>query len=143
MRRRSLLVLAAGLAAGARAATPDASLHNTYWKLTELDGEPVAPLPGQPREARITLASPGGRLFGFGGCQRLEGQYTLQDGPLRLLPGRPPEDDAGCSAELRERQQRLLDALAATHGHRIEGDRLALLDRGGQVLARFEAVYLR
>ena len=117
-----------------------ATLTNTYWKLTEMAGSPVAMLPGQAREVRITLDEPGTRMHGFSGCNRLLGQYARSGDQLAFsaLGG----TRLACPAPVMALETALLQALGRSTGYRIDGQVLSLLD-GERVLARFAAVYLR
>lgn len=129
---------AAPATAGAAPAT--APLKNTYWKLVELGGTELARLPQPEREVRVTLASQGGRVIGFSGCNPLAARYE-QDGPaLRFEPAN--DGLLTCAPALMELEGRVLSMLWATTGYRIDGEHLTLL-AGEQVLARLEAVYLR
>ena len=117
-----------------------ATLTNTYWKLTEMAGSPVAMLPGQAREVRITLDEPGTRMHGFSGCNRLLGQYARSGDRLAFsaLGG----TRLACPAPVMALETALLQALGRSTGYRIDGQVLSLLD-GELPLARFAAVYLR
>jgi len=117
-----------------------ARLQDTYWKLVEIGGQAVAPLPGQQREVRITLAGDGARLSGFSGCNQLIGSYDAEGTKLRF---HPTGTMMACEPPLMELEQRVHAALAGTTGYRIEGQRLTLLDGDGKALAGFDAVYLR
>lgn len=122
------------------AAPATATLKNTYWKLVELGGTKLARLPQPEREVRVTLASQGGRVIGFSGCNPLAARYE-QDGPaLRFEPAN--DGLLTCAPALMELEGRVLSMLWATTGYRIDGEHLTLL-AGEQVLARLEAVYLR
>jgi putative lipoprotein len=122
------------------AEAPRATLTNTYWKLTEMAGSPVAMLPGQAREVRITLDEPGARVHGFSGCNRLQGQYASSGDRLAFsaLGG----TRMACPAPVMALEAAVLQALGRATGYRIDGEALSLLD-GERVLARFAAVYLR
>ena len=125
----------------ASAASPaTATLRDTYWKLVELGGQPVAMQPGQEREVRITLASEDQRLMGFSGCNALGGAYALNGNALKF--DQLASAMRLCAPALNTLERQVLDALIATTGQRIDGQRLSLLV-GDRVLARFEAVYLK
>jgi heat shock protein HslJ/uncharacterized lipoprotein NlpE involved in copper resistance len=119
---------------------PRATLTNTYWKLAVLAGARIALLPEQAREVRITLDGGGTRVHGFSGCNALQGQYAGTGRELRFsaLAG----TRMACAAPLMALEAAVLQTLGRTNGYRIDGEELTLLD-GEQVLARFEAVYLR
>lgn len=117
-----------------------AALQDTYWKLVELNGQPAAMQPGQEREVRITLSSEGTRLSGFSGCNALSGAYALDGQALKF--SQMASTMRMCEPGLDALERKLLDALMATTGQRVDGQRLSLL-AGERVLARFEAVYLK
>ena len=117
-----------------------AALQDTYWKLVELSGQPVAMLPGQEREVRITLASQDRRLMGFSGCNVLGGSYAQNGASLKF--DQLASSMRMCEPALNALERQVLDALIATTGQRINGQRLSLL-AGERMLARFEAVYLK
>ena len=116
------------------------TLQDTYWKLAELKGQPVVMLPGQEREVRITLARQDQRLMGFSGCNALGGTYRQNGASLNF--GQLASSMRLCEPSLNALERQVLDALIATTGQRIEGKQLSLTG-GTQVLARFEAVYLK
>ncbi|MDM0104281.1 META domain-containing protein [Variovorax sp. J22R24] len=117
-----------------------AALKDTYWKLAEIGGAPVAMLPGQQREVRITLASEGSRLSGFSGCNQLIGSYEAKDQTLRFQAAGTM---MACEPPLMELERKVHVALGATSAYRIEGERLIILGADGKTLAGFDAVYLR
>lgn len=117
-----------------------AELKDTYWKLIELDGAKIVMVPAQKREVRITLASEGSRLIGFSGCNQLVGSYVQESSALRFT--QMASTKMACVPPFMEIESQVLKMLGATTGYRIEGEQLTLLG-GDQVLARFEAVYLR
>lgn len=117
-----------------------AELKDTYWKLIELDGTKVTMVPTQTREVRITLASEGSRLIAFGGCNQLAGAYILDGSKLHFT--QMAGTLMACVSPFMELESQVLKMLGATTGYGIESEHLTLLG-GGNVLARFEAVYLK
>jgi uncharacterized lipoprotein YbaY/heat shock protein HslJ/uncharacterized lipoprotein NlpE involved in copper resistance len=117
-----------------------AELKNTYWKLIELDGKKVTMAPTQAREVRITLASEDSRLIAFGGCNQLAGSYVLEGNKLKFT--QMISTLMVCVSPFMELDGNVLKTLDATNNYRIDGEQLTLLG-GDQVLARFEAVYLK
>lgn len=119
---------------------PQATLTNTYWKLTVLAGARITLLPEQAREVRITLDSGSTRVHGFSGCNALQGRYASAGRELAFsaLAG----TRMACAAPLMALEAAFLQTLGRATGYRIDGEELTLLD-GEQALARFEAVYLR
>jgi uncharacterized lipoprotein YbaY/uncharacterized lipoprotein NlpE involved in copper resistance/heat shock protein HslJ len=117
-----------------------AKLTDTYWKLIELDGATIVMAQAQQREVRITLAGEGARLFGFSGCNQLVGTYVQENSALRFT--QMASTKMACMVPFMELESQVLKMLGATTAYRIEGEQLTLFG-GDQVLARFEAVYLR
>jgi heat shock protein HslJ/uncharacterized lipoprotein YbaY len=124
----------------AEQAPATARLHDTYWKLVELTGQPVAPPPDGQREARLTLASQGQRAFGFSGCNNFSGSFEAEGPALRFKP--LAGTLRACVGPAAATEAGLFTVLGNTRSHRIEGQQLTLLDEN-QVLARFVAVALR
>ena len=117
-------------------ATPEAvPLEGTYWQLIELAGKPDAAAPGT-RHAHVQFDAEKGSVQASTGCNSVGGKYERTEGRLRLTPG--PMTMMACVNELMQQETAFLDAMRATTGYRITGDRLLLLD-GERVLAQFEA----
>ena len=136
------LAAAITLAAGCASTAPTsstASLTNTYWKLTELDGARVSMAPEQEREVRITLDD-NGKVTGFTGCNRVMGGYTVAAEVLRFtqLAG----TRMMCPPPAMQLESAVLANLNSVTGFRIEGEQLILLKDGAPV-ARYESVYLK
>lgn len=119
---------------------PTATLINTYWKLTELNGGEVVVMNNIP-ETHIILQQEQNSITGMGGINRLMGTYELSGSSLRLekvgstlMAGPEP---------LMKQERAFLDALKNTATYHIEGENLELRDATGKTLARFQAVYLR
>jgi heat shock protein HslJ len=55
-------------------------LLETYWKVIEINGQPVTNPPVNQKEAHIILKEEGKRLQGSGGCNTMTGTYELMDG---------------------------------------------------------------
>ena len=117
-----------------------APLLNTYWKLRQIgDGPHVSAFDNQP-EPHLVLQSGSNRFHGAGGCNRLHGNYSLDGRWLRL--------SAVASTRMacpqgRQMEQMFVTTLAQVRSYSVQGQKLLLSDADGQVLLRFEAVYLR
>ena len=136
------LAAAITLAAGCASTAPTsskASLTNTYWKLTELDGARVSMTPEQEREVRITLDD-NGKVTGFTGCNQVMGGYTVAAEVLRFtqLAG----TRMMCPPPAMQLESAVLANLNSVTGFRIVGEQLILLKDGAPV-ARYESVYLK
>jgi uncharacterized lipoprotein YbaY/heat shock protein HslJ len=121
--------------------TPPAtsSLQDTYWKLQQLRGQPVT-VSEQAREPHLVLSSASARVTGSTGCNRLAGNYALDGDALSF--SRSAGTMRACLEGMAQERD-FLDALAATRKWRIDAGRLELVDAQGELLARFQAVWLR
>lgn len=127
------------MAAKSPAATPDAALVNTYWKIVTLKGEAVPPAEGS-REAHVVLREDQGlRYSATVGCNMVGGALTLEGETIAFLPG--PMTLMACPPPLDVQEHRLVEVLGAAARWRIEGERMWLLDGAGSELAEFRAVY--
>ena len=125
------------LAAGEAPMASTVPFEDTYWKLTEFDGKPFEPA-SSTSEAHVIFKG-NGKFAGYAICNSMFSSYTHDDKALTLKPigmtmrgCTDPADD--------DREQRLAAALRRARGWQVEGDRLALLDEKGAVVARFQAV---
>ncbi len=117
-----------------------AALTGTYWKLVELGGTPVTPVP-EAREPHMVLR--GGTDAGVAataGCNRIAGGYALGEDGLRF--GALAMTSMMCPEPLAALERGFAAALTAAEGHVIAGQSLILTDGDGQPLAGFDAVYL-
>jgi putative lipoprotein len=120
-------------AAGASGATP---LENTYWRLTEVAGKPVAaPAAGQP-EAHLRLTAQDKRLQGNTGCNSMTGGYTLEGDSLRFTQ---IASTLRMCADTAAIETAFTKSLGETTDYRLSGDHLELR-AGERVLAKLTAV---
>ncbi len=118
--------------------TTDASLTDTYWKLTEINEQPV--LPGaEKKELHMVLTSEGNNVRGFSGCNRFMGSYkeennTIQFGPLAGTM-------MACVGGM-EQEYSFLKALESSEHFSISGEELMFYNSGDQLILRFKSVYL-
>lgn len=119
---------------------PDASLTDTYWKLTEVRGQPIGASEAA-REPHLVLHSEDGRLAGSGGVNRMMGGYTVAGNTLMFsqvattMMAGPPE--------AMQQEQTILAALATVRGFGISGNDLTLFDEAGAPVLKAVAVALR
>jgi heat shock protein HslJ len=142
--RYALTVLGLALAAcgkgGADSGGPDPEsipraserqLTGVEWILVELNGTP-APAGAGGRQASVTFAE-GGRVSGFGGCNRMTGAYEVSGERLRIGPMASTRMACDKGMDL---EQSHGAALEATRGFRLTSDGLELLGGDG-VIARY------
>jgi len=122
--------------AGGGALTANASVENTYWRLTSLGNQAVAVRPGQ-QESYLMLNAETGRMSGWAGCSGVSGRYRVNDAGLTfntLMSMRTT-----CPAKGSEFERRYLTALRSVSRAKVTKQRLELFDARGKSLARFEA----
>jgi len=119
--------------------TPDVSLTDTYWKLTEIDGQP-ATLGAGERELHMVLTSEGGRVHGFSGCNRFTGSYKLNERQLLFRP--LAATNMACLNGM-EQEQRFLEALGEVARFTLSGERLAFYTGDERLILRFKAIALK
>lgn len=118
---------------------PDASLEETYWKLTELMGQPVLTSETNVRETHIILKN-GGRLQGFAGCNSIMAAYEIKDEFSISFSGIATTLMA--CANMKE-EEALKKVLEQVDNYTIKGNNLLLNRASMATLAKFEAVYLK
>ena len=140
-RLKIMVSLVAGRQAGENVppTKPDASLTNTYWKLIELNGQPVA-LGAGNRELHMVLTTEGDRVQGFSGCNKFTGNYQRRDDQLHFKP--LASTRMACITGM-EQEKRFLDVLGNVVRYALIGESLSLHDRHDQLILRFESVYLK
>jgi heat shock protein HslJ len=131
----SLAVLA--LAACVAAPRPGVPLTGVQWRLTELEGAPVAGS-SVPRAPALRFVSEGERVTGFTTCNSLFGRYDAPGGD-RLRLGELGTTRMACvDPALAAQEQRFLSVLERVDRFTIAGDTL-ILRQGDVVLARLTA----
>jgi heat shock protein HslJ/membrane-bound inhibitor of C-type lysozyme len=119
--------------------TRPGELTNTYWKLTELDGQPV--VVGKAREPHLRLRMDDSRADGSAGCNSFSGTYERAGD--RLTFGKLVTTMMACiDPALSRQEQRFLQVLASVDRAAAVGDRLTLYAKDRPV-ARFVAVYFQ
>jgi len=125
------------LTACAGSSGPPAALTGTVWNVKEAGGLVFKPLKGG-RDAHLRLDAQKKRATGYSGVNSFAGAYESAGAALKFGPiastrrAGPPAAMAFESAYFK--------ALGATRSYRIAGDQLELLDAGGEVRAKLEAL---
>lgn len=119
-------------------ANSTAELGNTYWKLSELAGEPVVTAEGQ-RQMKITLRDEK-KVSGFGGCNSFFGAYEHDGATLSF--SQLAATRMFC-ADAMDKESQFMKSLATVKSYKINGQVLQLFDDKGSLLVIFEAVYLK
>ena len=119
----------------ATAAAASTQLTSTYWKLVAIGDRPVS-IANSQREPHIVLQPDSKRVNGSGGCNSMFGTYEL-NGDALTFTGIGATKMA-CQAGM-DTENEFLPLLERVASWRITGPQLELRDRGGAVIAKFEA----
>jgi heat shock protein HslJ len=115
------------------------SLTETYWKLIELNGQPVIPVENR-REAFMILKKEGVRVHGNSSCNTFNGTYTLAN-ETQLSFSKMASTMMACMDMKLENE--LLETLQRTDNFAIKGKILSLNKARMAPLAKFEAVFMK
>ncbi|EDP64002.1 hypothetical protein BAL199_05389 [alpha proteobacterium BAL199] len=119
------------------AASADAPLRNTYWKLTRLGSQPVTEIAGR-MEPHLILNPDISQFSGSGGCNGIGGRFVQNDRSLTLSLG--PSTQMACATGM-EQEQSFIRDLDRTRTWKTDGNRLTFSDAYGTALLTFEAKY--
>lgn len=117
----------------------DQSITEKYWKLTELNGEPVAPANGA-KEPHVIFKREGNKVTGNGGCNGFGGSYELKP-PNGIALSQMISTQMACPEM--DVESRFLKVLSMADNYYLKQDTLILNRAKMAPLARFTAVYLR
>jgi heat shock protein HslJ len=116
------------------------SLTETYWRLTELMGQPIVYTDGAKKEMHLILKKEGNRVTGNGGCNSFTGSYTLGEG-YRIGFSQLAATLMACINMDKEKE--FMDMLPTVDNYAIKGNILSLNKARMAPLARFEAIYMK
>ena len=114
-----------------------AELEDTYWKLTRMGDEAIIPI-AEAREPHIVL-NVDGRMAGSDGCNQLSASYEIDGDTIGF--GEIATTRMACP-QGEEQARQFREALERASRYRVVGSHLELFNEAGEMLARFEAVYL-
>lgn len=115
----------------------DSQLKGRYYRLVSLGSSPLDTTKQQVRQAHLVFSDDDNTLNGSGGCNRLQGEYQMNDTDRAALRfGKVVATEMACDAT--EIETELFKALERTASYRLEGDRLQLMDEAGKVIAELE-----
>jgi copper homeostasis protein (lipoprotein) len=119
----------------------DASLTNTYWRISSLDGNSVSPA-NALREPHLVLRGEGPHQTYAAtiGCNQQAGSYTLAGASIVFTTGATTL--MACPPPLDTLEARPGEVLARTKRWQIKGNTLEFMDNAGAQTALFEAAYL-
>lgn len=111
-------------------------LENTYWVLTELDGNEVAPVKAGEKPNYIYFSSGQNRVSVSGGCNVMGGSYELLDGN-RIKFGNMMSTMMACpNMTVEEGLRRMTESV---DNYAISGDNLSFAKARMAPAARFKA----
>jgi heat shock protein HslJ len=111
------------------------TLGNTYWRLVDFQGKPIAARPGQ-REMHILIPSDQKSVRGYAGCDFFAGDCKVDGRSITFRKLAASEN----SCPGKDTETRFIAALERVVSWRVLGETLVLADEKGPV-ARFRAVY--
>ena len=120
------------------AKVPKGGVMERYWKLVELNGQPLPKLDHAPW---LILEEADGRMNGFGGCNSFTGSYKLDAAASRLSFAQIATTSMACISGM-DVEQAFYEALRNADNYSLAGDHLTLNRARMAPLARLEAVYL-
>lgn len=121
-------------------ARANASLANAYWRIVQIGGEVVIPVPGR-REPHLILRGDAGRGRSYSatvGCSRLAGTYATVGDWIDFSPAAGPTP---CPPPFDALEQSLAVVLSEATRWHVTGNTLEIFDAGGASLALLVAVY--
>jgi heat shock protein HslJ len=111
-------------------------LLDTYWKLVEINGQPVTNPPANQNEAYIILKKEGSRIVGSTSCNAMTGTFVLGDGNSLTFSGVASTKMACPDMTL---ESEMGKAISMTDNYAIDGKFLMLHKAKMAPLAKFEA----
>ncbi|MEK8180810.1 META domain-containing protein [Flavobacterium buctense] len=114
-------------------------LTETYWKLIELNGQPVTAVENR-REAFLILKKDNNRVNGNSGCNNLNGYYQLT-GQTELTFSKMATTMMACKDMTIEKA--FLETLQRVDNYAIKGKVLSLSKAKMAPMAKFEVVFMK
>lgn len=118
----------------------DDGITEKYWKLIELNGQPIVKTENQ-KEVHIILKNKDSLVTGFGGCNSLSGTYALNKTQNRLKFSGIRATLMAC--EEMGIEQKFHAMLLKVDNYTLKNDTLSLNKARMAPLAKFKVVYLK
>jgi heat shock protein HslJ len=119
---------------------PNVEMVETYWKLTELMGQPIVKTENMRSEIHIILKKEGNRVQGFSGCNTIMGGYELKEGN-RITFSQMASTMMACDEM--ETESLFNKMLGEVDNYSIKGNSMTLNRARMAPMARFEAVLMK
>ncbi|WP_310380108.1 META domain-containing protein [Flavobacterium sp.] len=123
----------------AMANKPNSSLTETYWRLSELMGQPIV-REDNKKEIFMIIKLKDNRVHGFSGCNTFNGMYSLP-GETRISFTKFASTLMACIDMSKENE--LLEVFEKVDNYAIQGNTLSLNKARMAPLAKFEAVLMK
>jgi len=114
------------------------AITNTYWKLTELNGEAIANAKGSGKREIFMILNEDGRVSGNGGCNHFGGTFKISGDGFHLTFSQLMGTQMACPDLSLE--SRLFKALEMTDSFYINHNELQLIRARMAPLAKFVAI---
>lgn len=111
-----------------------------YWKLTELNGRPIAIDTTFIKEPHIIFKESNSRVVGNGGCNNISGEYQIEN-MNRISFSKMISTKMACTRM--ELEGEFLETLQKVDNFNVAGDTLILNKARMAPLAKFQVVYLK
>ena len=118
----------------------DASITETYWKLTELMGKKIPSTMQGHKEMYMILKKETDRVQGNSGCNTFAGSYELRE-PRRITFSQIASTKMACLDFDMNTETVFLNVLSQADSYYIRGDTLQLIRARMAPLAIYQAVY--
>ncbi len=115
-----------------------ATLENTRWKLVSVPGQDS--LPTLEKEVYIQFNKSDSSFRGYAGCNNMTGKFTMDGNKLTIGPAAMTR--MMCPPANMKVEDLLTKTIHNTDRYNIKGQQLEL-KKGDELLALFEAVYLK
>lgn len=129
------LFLAACQSTGSGQNEENVSFEDTYWQLEIMEGKTIV-ADERNRMINLTLAAAEQRVSGYSGCNRLSGGYKLDGSRIEFLPFMSTKMACPWNDNL---EMSFFNALAKVDAYNVEGSKMNLLDKEGEIVMSFVA----
>jgi heat shock protein HslJ len=118
----------------------DNTISEKYWKLIKLNGKKIILGKNQNTAPYLTLKNENSHFFGNGGCNAIQGSYTLSEGN-KIKFSKMASTKMFC--DYMETEQALLQVLENAENYSVENDTVSLNNPTMVSLAKFQMIYAK
>jgi heat shock protein HslJ len=121
---------------------PDSDITDKYWKLVEIEGQPVVVEEWMREEPHIILRKENNRVTGTSGCNGFNGTYEIKEGSRISFSQMAATMMACINMDVEQKMLRVFE-MADNYTVSADGKYLSLNRARMAPLARFEVVYMK